>query len=260
MGNDESTEEPTAEEIAAEEKREKAIEKKTPAYLLNEPPPSGQKTNYIKWCLLHGKTELELKAEPDVSPRSVDICAQELEKTGLRQRIKEILPPKDLTVPPGGTKSVHVFAKGSPPEALIDSINLPLLDGKDVGFERGLKFGATMIVLGVRVAQELSNLGVQQARPIMEMAKTMREGETAAAKTAASDAAIEAAGLVAQQFGPAIAGLSKPPSGPNPMQEMMTRLMEPVIQQAIGKMMPGVGGVGGAAGGQLPSGWTRKSG
>lgn len=223
-----------------------------PDFLQDEPPPLKSKTKYTKWALMHGKTESELVAE-GFNPRSIDICAQELEKDGHRKRPPRPEKPGTEVVPTGKPGGMQVFAKGSPPEAIIEGISLPVMaDGQGPLFEKGIKFGASMIVLGVRVAQELSNLGVQQAKPIMEMAKGMREGEAAAAKSAAGEAAMTAAGLVQQNLMPYLANMSKPPAGPNPLQEMMTRLMEPMIQQVISKMVPGSGPA-------TPSGWSKRS-
>ena len=223
-----------------------------PDYLKDEPPPIKSKIKFIKWALMHGKMEDELVTEGS-NPRSVDICAQELEKDGYRKRApKPEKPTKDIV--PTSTqvaKSLQVFAKGSPPEVLIDAISVPVEDGHIDGFEKGLKFGANIIVLGVRIAQELSNLGVQQARPLIEMAKSMREGEAIAAKGAAGEAAMAAAALVQQNLQPYLANLNKPPAGPNPMQEMMSRVMEPMMGRMMSTLIPGAGPTEAA-------GWTRK--
>lgn len=56
----------------------------TPVYTLDEPPVG--KVNWVKWALLHGSTEEELKARPDMNSRTVDICAHELERGGYRTR------------------------------------------------------------------------------------------------------------------------------------------------------------------------------
>lgn len=225
------------------------LEKDTRPEYVKDKPPKG-KTNYAKWALLHGKTEEQLVAE-GANPGTVRVAAQELEKEGLRRRPKE--KPGTEVIPVGKPGGMQVFAKGSPPEAIIESISLPVMaNGEGPLFEKGIKFGASMIVLGVRVAQELTNLGVQQAKPIMEMAKGMREGEAMAAKSAAGEAAMTAAALVQQNLQPYLANLSRPPAGPNPMQEMMARLMEPAIQQMISKMMPG-------AVPSTPSGWSKRA-
>jgi hypothetical protein len=146
----------------------------------------------------------------------------------------------------GSGGEIKTFARGAPPEALINAIELPLDTHDAKIFERGLKAGATILVLGVRVAQELSAIGIQQARPIMEMAKSMREGEAIAAKAAAGEAAQEAAMNVSKVFSPHLAGLTsavedlrKNTGGQDPVQAMMVRTMEPIIQQMMKMFMPG---------------------
>ena len=63
---------------------------------------------------------------------------------------------------------IAVFAKGSPPEALINAVRIPSSpDG--LAFEQGVKTGMSLIVLGVRISQELSSLGAAQVRPILDM-------------------------------------------------------------------------------------------
>jgi len=221
-----------------------------PIYLQDEPPDG--KVNIIKWALMHDITEEELKADPQHNNRTVDICAQELEKDGYRKRpTKPSKEEKRLMVtgaPPG--KSVQTYAKGSPPEAIIESMELPIVDGQIVGFESGMKFGARMVVMGVRIAQELSALGIQQVKPLIELSRDARSGEEAAAKNAAIEAATGAAAMIQQNLAPYLANMGKAPET-NPMQGMMVRTMEPIIQKLMGSLIPGMGP-------QQAQGWTRK--
>ncbi len=222
-----------------------------PIYLQDEPPDG--KVNIIKWALMHGITEEELKADPQHNTRTVDICAQELEKDGYRKR-----PPKPEKPPPGSKlqtanhtgKIPQVFAKGSPPEAIIESMDLPIVDGQIVGFESGMKFGARMVVMGVRIAQELSALGIQQVKPLIELSRDARMGEEGAAKSAATEAAMSAASMVQQNLAPYLANIGKPAEA-NPMQGMMVRTMEPIIQKLMGGLIPGMGP-------QQAAGWTKR--
>lgn len=222
-----------------------------PPYMQDEPPDG--KVNIIKWSLLHGASEEELKANPTHNSRTVDICAQELEKDGLRKRppkaAKETLG-KTLQTADHANRSTQVFAKGSPPEALIDAMDLPVVDGQIVGFESGMKFGARMVVMGVRIAQELSALGTQQAKPLIDMARDMRSGEAAAAKGAATEAAMGAAALIQQNLAPYLANINKPAEA-NPMKSMMARTMGPIIERLMSGLLPG---------GTAPQaeGWTKK--
>lgn len=223
-----------------------------PDYLLDGPPPHKSKTKYIKWALMHGSTEGELVAE-GFNTRSVDICAQELEKDGHRRRPpKPGKPSGKEVVSTGKAGEVQIFARGSPPEALINAIEIPVEDGHIEGFEKGLKFGANIVVLGVRIAQELSNLGVQQARPLIEMSKSMREGEAMAAKSAAGEAALLAAAQVQQNLQPYLANIGRP-AGEDPIKAMFARMLEPVLQSMVGKFMPGARGTE-----QLPPNWTKR--
>lgn len=157
-----------------------------------------------------------------------------------------------------------VFAKGSPIEALIDHYaKLPNLeDGRGDIFENGMKFGLSVAVLGIRMAQELSGIGVQQAKPLLDMAKSMREGEAMAAKNSASEAATEAAGMVYQQIAPVLSMLSKQshetnvPAG-DPMKAMMVRTMEPIMQGLMSKVLPGLALPPGGQK-QITEGWTHE--
>ena len=222
-----------------------------PEFLRDEAPdPVKQKSLYTKWCLMHDKLEDELIAD-GANPNTVRICAQELEKDGYRQRPKKDEKPKDATaVTRTQGKVIQTFAKGSPPEALIESMEIPI-PGAD-GFQKGMKFGASMIVLGVRVAQELSSIGIQQAKPIMDMAREMRAGETAAAKGAATEAAMMAANEVGASLLPHLANIGKG-SEADPMKAMMMRTMEPLVTRMMSKIMPGSGGET-----KDPAGWKRK--
>lgn len=216
-----------------------------PEYMKEERPKG--KTSYIKWALLRGKMEDELVSEGS-NPRSVDICAQELEKAGLRKRLPKGRPGTELT--PTGKQGIQIFAKGSPPEALIESMAFPLVDGETKGFEHGMKFGASIVVLGVRIAQELSGIGIQQARPLVEMARDMRSGEAAAAKNAAAEAAMLAAAQIQQNLAPLLAGLGRAQET-DPMKSMMVRTMEPLFKNMLSRIMPGM------ASGD-PAGWSRR--
>jgi len=218
----------------------------TPAYMLENPPEG--KTNYIKWGLLHGMEEEYLKQE-GYNVRSIDICAQELEKAGLRKRPKK--PSTASAVAKATNRSAQIFAKGSPPEALIEALEIPGIDGKLAGFDQGMRFGASVIVLGVRIVQELSALGVQQTKPLIDVANSMRQGEALAAKNAAGEAAFEAAAAVQQSMLPTLQALQKGAEGPDPMKAMMVRTMEPMMQNLMKTVIPG-----------MPQGetigWTRK--
>ncbi len=239
------------------------LEDEVPVYLLDE-EPTGE-SNMVKWALMHGYSEAEVEAA-NHNTSTVRICAQELERDKHRKRPLKIKPggegdERQLQLHKSAGRGLRVFSGGSPPEALIESINLPL-DGHDARtFENGLKAGALLLVLGVRVAQELSAVGIQQAKPIMEMARAMREGEAAAAKSAATEAAQGAALGVVKTLGPQLDSLEGAVSSlkagegkeQDPMREMVVRAVEPLFKNIIRMIMPGLQNDQGS--GQQQSSW-----
>ncbi len=162
-------------------------------------------------------------------------------------------------------EGIPVTAKGVPPEVIIEALEVPdISDGGGFVFEQGMKFGMSVVTLGIRMAQELSGIGVMQAKPLLDMAKSMREGEAMAAKNAAGEAAMEAAGMVSNQMMPLLTSLTQAtPAGVDPMKAMMVRAMEPIVQKMMGGL---IGGLlpGGAQQPQLPAGqsvdgWTHRT-
>ncbi len=246
-------EESEGEEYGEEGSEEKVSEEdegsnkdKVPPYLLDTPPDRGI-IDGIKWELMHGKTEEQLVAEGQ-NKGNVRNAAFALEKAGFRKRTK--FHGKELAVTKGSQPPMKVWASGSPPEAIIGSIQLGIDSTEGLMFERGLKSGASLVVLGVRIAQELSSIGIGQAKPVMEMARAMREGEIAASKNAANDAAQKAAEDVAGVFGPMLDRIEssmKPAAPADPMKGMMVGL----FQNMIGQIFPGLPMPKQAAGG-----WT----
>lgn len=240
-GTDEDlpSEEEYVEHLAEEEKQKKEGAAKT-------------KGDVIREGLLSGMSVDELIAQ-GMNPGSIRIIALELEKTGRWKR-----PAKQKAVTTQQPeKKLQVYAKGSPPEAIIDNIHVPI-EHPD-GFESGIKFGMSMVVAGIRMAQELSGIGVQQARPLIDMAKDMRSGEAAAARSAAMEAAASAAehvqaGMIPYltQMDTRLSHIERPPSE-NPFRDMMMRMMEPVMQNMFKSIMPGM-----QQGNQEPQGWSRR--
>ena len=139
-------------------------------------------------------------------------------------------------------RGMPVFAKGAPPETIIDSIEVPnVTDGGAYPFEQGIKFGMSLVTIGIRMAQELSGIGIMQAKPLLDMAKSMREGEAIAAKNAAGEAAAEAAGMVQESMMPILSNLQKTSGnnqgGGDPIKQMMVKTMEPIIQRLMGSVI-----------------------
>lgn len=164
------------------------------------------------------------------------------------------------TPPAGGTKLLEppqvpttlkvATGKPAPPEVLIREL---AFDGMPQEYEKGLKTGLSMLVLAVRVVQELSTIGVQQTAPMIQMAKEMRTGEAEMVKATSEKSAYDAAGQVMERIGPMLnvisQGINARPVSENPFRDMIARQMEPIF----GQMMQGVMG-GLLGGGQLPLG------
>lgn len=229
--------------------------KKIPVYLLDE-EPTGE-SNWVKWMLMHGANEEDLVNIHGKNSGTVRICAQELERDGHRKRPSKLQKGSSTAVAKTGQRGLRTFAQGSPPETIVEAISLPLDGPQAKIFENGLKSGALLVILGVRVAQELSAIGIQQAKPIMEMARSMREGEAIAAKSAASEAADEAAMKVSRVFAPhldqlenTIVSLSKDKGGGDPLQQMVVDMFQPMMQNMMKMFMPNL-----QFGQQAPSGW-----
>jgi len=253
---------PSEEEVGLGEQPEEVgenPEEETALYQREEFPTGIE--NQVKWYLLRGKTDKELLGQEyndgkGYNKGTIRIAKRALVKTGL---LKEEPRPPEKPRKTGRALIEHeapvntqVFSKGSPPEALINAMVVPNVDGELVGFDKGMKFGANLVVLGVRVAQELSAIGIQQARPVIDMAKSMREGEAMAAKGAAMDAAAMAAGQVERNIAPYLAAMGKASEGVNPMQAMMAKMFEPLMMNIVSKFVPGM---------QAPSaqGWAKRS-
>lgn len=246
-------------EVAAEEKNNQApgVEDLPPAsetpVFLHDDPPSG-KTDYAKWCLMHDMSEQDAISS-GVNPGTLRIAKNWLVKNGYKKKGRNGNGGKgksEVALLTSSPKGVQQFPKGAPPEVIINEISVPMEDGDIPGFEKGMKFGMSMVVMGVRVAQELSAMGIQQARPLLDMAASMRQGEERAAKNAAFEAATMAAGEVQGNLAPLLASLNKSSEG-DPMKAMMVRTFEPMLQGILGKVIPGMGKA------TEPQGWTRKS-
>ena len=163
-----------------------------------------------------------------------EICGKELKDTqGLSGHIRLEHPDtKDVL---SATKEL-VSVKPLPIENLIRGLNLPdVTNGTREVFDAGVEYGMKSILIGVRIAQELSKMGIEQATPIIKMAQEMRQAEGQAAQAAAQEAAREAATQVAAYFDqkkPSVASTS------SPMEEMIARMMETTLNRLMSKMFP----------------------
>lgn len=254
-----------AEEPDEEESEDSGPE--LPIYCSDDQPE--KEGDWIKWALLHGYTEEQLVVDEKKNGTTVRIMALELEKEGLRQRPVKMTKAKTTAlikaakgdVAKKGVSSPKIFAHGQPPESILDGMNMPDgVDGLDQ-FAMGMKYGAKMVMVGVRIAQELSTIGVQQARPLIELAREQRAGEEAAAERASIEAANEAADRAANrvmgEVAPYLAKikeLSDKPRSDDPMKQIMAETMGPIMKRLISGLLPGMAGEESDA----PSGWTKE--
>jgi len=254
-----------------EEEKDQGLpsEEELPPYMREE-EPEGQ-SNKAKYWLLQGMSDEEITEQKDITPGTVRVCRSELVSEGLLKKKPRGIPPggkkKTTAVATRNNKTLQIFAKGSPPEALIQAIELSGVDGQLIEFEHGMKFGMSILVTAVRVMNELSIIGSQQVKPLLDMTKSMREGEAQSYKAGADEAAYKAASAISQSILPevdairqSVSGIEKGASaGGDPVKAMMVRTMEPLIQNLMGKIMPGGAAGAGSTGGTAPQGWTKKA-
>ena len=229
-----------SEEDTVEEPKEDEVD--TRPDFLREEAPKG-KTAYVKWALMHDETSEQLISDGH-NAGTIRVAISELKKGGFWKG-KET-PSKALATQ-STKRGMTVFAKGSPPEAIIDSITLPVPGGEQ--FVAGMKSGMSMLVLAVRIMQELAVTGAQQAQPLITMARDMRAGEAQAAGAAASAAAQEAAAQVRNDLQPVIedmynktqeiqAGPREKTTLEEDMKDMIKAGMKPVFNSIMKKMIP----------------------
>ena len=252
------------EEASSEGNGEPGVpEEPVPVYK-QENVPSG-KVDQVMWYAFRGKSRKELEHTPyNFKPGTIRVAFNKL--MGLEPGWVETQPQTAIEAESKITKqmttmqakSTQVFAKGSPPEAIIESISIPMIDGQSQGFEQGMKFGMTQLVLAVRIMQDLSSISLQQVKPLIDMTRSVREGEQAAFKGGADEAAMKAAQAMGSTIMPimsdmqtTIANLGKS-SEADPMKSMMVRTMEPLMKRMMGGLIPG-------AAEEPPSGWSKRT-
>lgn len=212
------------------------------------------KTEYIRDRLLEAESEEELeeictqlKAEPGVAAGSVDAEKSKLKKKGSLQFKSET------------TKSVQL-AKPLPIEALISELSLPpMVNGSRQVFDSGVSYGMRSILIGVRVAQELSKMGIDQASPIIRMAQELRQSETQIARDTGLSMGEAIAGKLLDYFETRLPQKADVAGVPKPMEGMFARAMETMLSGLMSRFM---GPAGAQQQGGLPTGWTdqRKQG
>ena len=166
-----------------------------------------------------------------------EICGKELKDTqGLSGHMRLEHPDVKEAVP--STREI-ISVKPQPIENLIRGLNLPeVTNGTKEIFDAGVEYGMKSILIGVRVAQELSKMGIEQATPIIKMAQEMRQAEGQAAQVAAQEAARETAAQVATYFDQKKPDIA---STPSPMEGVFARVLEGTLSSLMGKLFPGGG-------------------
>lgn len=133
-----------------------------------------------------------------------------------------------------------------PPEQALAGIRL-----QDGEYKLGFTDGIRMLLLAVRYTQELATLQAGMMDPTIKMITAMREEERIAIEKtdrSAASAAERAAGGVADRvvahFEDRLARIEAKatpgPSSGNPMMDMMARVMEPLINNAMSGLVPGL--------------------
>ena len=192
------------------------------------------KTQYIRKRLLEATSEeeleqvcTELKADPDIAAGSVDAEKSKLKKKGSFQ------------FKPETTKAV-VVTKPKPLEELMKDLKLPpVADGTRYIFDSGVEYGMKSILIGVRVAQELSSLAIAQARPLIDMAKEIHPDTGQIAKETGVAMGGEIAGRMFDFMEQRLPQKSDIAMAPDPMKGLAARTMETIMNQMTGMMFGG---------------------
>ena len=227
---------------------------------------AGMSGDEIKERLLEADSEEQLTiikktlSMEGVPQGSIDSCVQRLKTKG------ELIFQTAVTRYGDGTKPQAV-------ETIIRGMKLPelVLDGGKEIFDSGVRYGMSALVAGVRLAQELSQMGISQASPVIRMAQELRAGAGESAREAGQVAA-ENAIAGAMEY---LASQQKPQGKVDiatvrdPMMGILARAMEPALTQAMNKMFSAFGGQTAQPGTQttqiaeqpnqglnLPSGWS----
>lgn len=133
--------------------------------------------------------------------------------------------------------------KAQPIEALIKETRLPqIVNGTAEVFDAGVEYGMKSILIGVRVAQELSKMGIDQASPIIKMAQEMRQTEGQVAKETGMVMGETIAGRMFDFMEQKLPQKSDIAMAPDPMRGLVARTMETIMNQMTGRMFGG--GVG----------------
>jgi len=182
----------------------------------------------------------ELKDEGE-KPGTIDAVVHELRKKGHLRFDESKTTFSKMATGKEIIPAMHSF---------IEEVYVPRpIDGRDGywdGYEAGTRRARQDLFLSIMALQQLSSLGVQQAQPLVAMAKELR------AEVNPYEVAQAASQQVLNSSMPQILSAVRQhatPQSPNPWDDMMVRLIEPLIQQMMGTVMGGF-----MPGGMMPMG------
>lgn len=173
------------------------------------------------------------------------------------------------------TTAVTEYGEGTKPlavETIIRDMKLPVIleNGGAKIFDSGVAYGMKALIAGIRMAQELSQMGIAQARPLISMAQELRAGAGESAREAGQVAAENALAGAIEYLAQQKPGKVDIATVRDPMMGVFARALEPAMTQALGKLF-GAFGMGGGQPTQtgapaqteqpkqelnLPSGWS----
>lgn len=193
------------------------------------------KTQYIRTRLLEARNEddledicTQLKAEPDIKPGTVDSEKSRLKKKGA------------FKFEPQTTKAL-VTGKPMSVEEIVETLPWPVdVDGKaNPVFVAGMKYEAFNVIRGIRLAQELSKMGIDQAGPIIKMAQEMRQTEGQVAKETGMAMGAEIAGKMFDYMEQKLPAKSDIAMAPDPFRGLAARTLETMMNRMIGTAFGG---------------------
>jgi len=122
--------------------------------------------------------------------------------------------------------------KEQPLEAIVENIEFPTMNCRE--FKRTARFVLSLVVLGVRLTQELSTIGIQQGKPVIEMAKEMRHSENQAAQVLAE----QITSNIALGHRELLSAIKQQGSGSaSPMEQLMADMMRQPLAHMMSKVM-----------------------
>jgi len=178
---------------------------------------SSGKRDEIRAFFLQGYSQKEI-VDMDYAKSTVSEVKAEMEEKG------------ELPFASDNRKLVPM--REQPLEAIIENIEFPNMNCRE--FKKTARFILSLVVLGVRMTQELSTIGIQQGKPVIEMAKEMRQSE------------YQAAQALAEQIGTHMAQGNREllnairqqgAASTSPMEQLMADMLRQVLSQLMSKTM-----------------------